>query len=146
MPGQASFYAASTLAAAHSQGFCQARYNERVGRRARSTRAAINKSRPVTWCVADPAGGFLRWTLSIAVPPDEGRGDIDLSKTGALDIVKRKAGEHARTYYVVRCRSCGRLGSYEPLDQAQARVDQHRSHSSQADHDVVITKHPQTKA
>jgi hypothetical protein len=69
-----------------------------------------------------------------------------ISLTGALDIVKRKAGEHARTYYIVRCRSCGRLGSYEPLDQAQARVDQHRSHSSQADHEVVITKHPQTKA
>jgi len=72
--------------------------------------------------------------------------DIDFSKTGAMDRVKRKAGEHPRTYYVVRCRLCGRLGSYEPLDYAQARVDQHRSHSSQADHDVVITKHPQAKA
>lgn len=81
-----------------------------------------------------------------AVPPDEGRGDIDLSQMGAWDTVKKKAGSSkARTYYVVRCRSCGRLGSYEPLDQAQARVDQHRSHSSQADHEVVITKHPKLK-
>src|SRR5260370_3998957 len=72
-----------------------------------------------------PAGGSSSGrSRRHAVPPDEGCGDIDLSKTAALDIVKRKAGEHARTYYVVRCRSCGRLGSYEPLDQAQARVDQ----------------------
>src|SRR5258708_39879738 len=94
-----------------------------------------------------PAGGSSSGrSRRHAVPPDEGCGGIDLSKTAALDIVKRKAGEHARTYYVVRCRSCGRLGSYEPLDQAQARVDQHRSQSSQPDHEVGITKQPQTKA
>ena len=97
--------------------------------------------------LGDPAADSLSGRSGRhAVPRDEGRGDIDLSKTGAVDIVKRKAGEHARTYYVVRCRLCGRLGSYEPLDYAQARVDQHRSHSSQADHDVVITKHPQAKS
>ena len=52
-----------------SQGICQARYNESVGRRARSTRVAMNRSRPVPWCVGDRAGDFLGRTLSTAVPP-----------------------------------------------------------------------------
>lgn len=50
-----------------------------------------------------------------------------------------------KKYYVVRCHTCGRLGSYEPPAEAQARVDVHLSSSGQAHHDVVITKHPKSR-
>jgi hypothetical protein len=70
---------------------------------------------------------------------------LDTRRAAPYTVETKSRRSKARTYYVVRCRSCGRLGSYESLDQARARVDQHRSHSTQTDHEVVITTHPQSK-